>query len=126
MQLTLDILDGKYSVQSHAQNGHALIPHGDDHTTIQNGMTFHKDANGFIWESQFTIINDHQVEVVTTVDPSHGDSAAFVIDANGNPTKGMVTYKAVLDASHDSGTLVLRGDIHHSDSVTTVVLTKAV
>lgn len=124
MQLTLDILDGTYSVQSHALNGHALIPSGDGHTTIHNGMNFHKDANGFIWESQFTIINDHQVEVVTTVDPSHGGSAAFVIDANGNPTKGMVTYKAVLDASHDNGALVLRGEIHHSDSVTTVILTK--
>ncbi len=125
MQLTLDILDGTYSVQSHAVNGPALIPNGDGRTTIHNGMNFHKDTNGFIWESQFTILNDHQVEVVTTVDPSHGSSDAFVIDANGNPTKGMVTYKAVLEAAHENGALVLRGDIHHSDSVTTVTLTKA-
>lgn len=124
MQLTLDILDGTYSVQSHAVNGPALIPHGDGHTTIHNGMNFHKDGKGFIWESQFTIINNHQIEVITTVDPSHGGSDAFVIDANGHPTKGMVTYKGVFEASQENGALVLRGDIHHSDSVTTVTLTK--
>ena len=124
MQLTLDILDGTYRVDSHAVDGQALIPYSDDKTVIHNGMTFHKDASGFIWESQFTIINDHQVEMLTTVDPSHGGSDAFVIDANGNPTKGMVTYKTLLDARDENGTLVLRGDIHHSGSVTAVTLTK--
>lgn len=124
MPLTLDILDGTYRVHSHATSGHALFPHDDSDTVIHNGMNFHKDANGFIWESQFTILSPTEVEVITTVDPSHGDSAAFLIDASGNPTKSMVTYKTILHVTRNDDILVLRGDIHHSGSVTTLTLTK--
>lgn len=124
MSLTLEILDGTYRMRSQATNGNALIPDDDGDTVIHNGMNFHKDANGFIWESHFTILNHEQVEMVTTVDPSHGGSAAFLIDASGNPTKGMVTYKAVLNAHREGATLILRGDIHHSGSITSITLTK--
>lgn len=124
MQLTLEILDGTYNVRIHAKNGQGLIPNGDGQTVIHNGMNFHKDTKGFIWESHFTILNDHQIEMITTVDPSHGGSAAFLIDASGNPTKSMVTYQTVLEASQENGVLLLQGDIHHSDSTTHITLAK--
>ena len=130
MQLTLDTLDGKYSVHSHAPGNDdapgadGVIVNGDGETVIQNGLTFRKDANGFIWESSFTILNDHQVKMESTVDPSHGDSAAFVVDAKGNLTKSMVTYSTVLDASFENGALTLRGEITHSGGITALTMTK--
>lgn len=124
MQLTLDTLDGKYMVKSHAPGDDGIIVNGDGETVIQNGLTFRKDAKGFIWESSFTILNDHQVQMESTVDPSHGDSAAFVVDDKGNLTKSMVTYRTVLEATTENGALTLRGDINHSGGTTTLTLTK--
>lgn len=132
MNLTLDMLDGRYHVHVET-SGESLPPSfrpyldlldGDTDAVIANGMTYRKDDKGFIWESQFTIIDDSHVEMVTVVDPSHAAADIFLIDDKGNPTKGMITYKALLKAGDNNGVLVLEGRISHGATSADVRLTK--
>lgn len=128
--LSLELLDGTYSLQSHAPgDAHApgddlLIANGDGKIDIRNGMSYRKDDRGFIWESTYTITGDRHVEMTTTVDPSHAGPDAYVMDGSGNPTKGMVTYAATLTAANEDGELVLRGEIRHGGGVSALTLTK--
>lgn len=124
MGLTLEELDGKYHVHSEtSQNGSPAV-NGDGETEIKNGLTYRKDKNGFIWESAFSIIGPNKVQMESTIDPSHAGSDKFIKDEKGNLTKGMMTYRSLLDASHDNGKLVLKGTISHGDETTHLTMKK--
>ena len=128
MSITVSQLDGRYRIEVQkadpaAADDHLTFADGDE-TVIENGMSFRKHANGFIWESSFTIAGHDCVEMVSTVDPSHGAADAFVTDDKGNRTKGMVTYRATLQAGIESGTLVLRGEVRHGGDVTRLTFTR--
>lgn len=130
MRLSMNDLDGKYRVESQTTSGgffvigsqDDFVPNGDGTTEIQNGQTFRKDQNGFIWESAFTLLEDGNVQMETTLDPSHADQ--FVVDAKGNLTKGMTNYKTILKPSVKNGAIVLQGDIKHAGETTRIVMTK--
>jgi len=122
MSLTLDQLDGKYTVHSETSQNGDFIVNGDGETEIKNGLTYRKDKNGFIWESAFSITGPDTVEMESTLDPSHANK--FVSDNKGNPTKGMMTYKTVLTAHQDNGRLILKGTITHGNETTRLTLEK--
>jgi hypothetical protein len=122
MALTLEELDGKYEIHSEKINGGSAVPDGDGVTEIQNGLTFRKDKNGFIWESSFTLAGPDRVQMESTIDPSHADK--YLKDEKGNLTKAMLTYRATLEASRENGRLVLRGDVKHGDEITRLTMTK--
>ncbi len=127
MSLTLDELDGLYDIHTETDDGGPHIVNGDGRTEIKNGFTFRKDKNGFIWESEFTISADGGVWMKSTIDPSHSsDNEKFIKDENGNPTKGMMTYKTYLSVRRSDGRLVLQGNIHHGPVATKLVMTKVV
>lgn len=120
MPITIDQLDGQYEVRSETSQGGPFVVNGDGMTVIKNGMTYRKDKNGCIWESTFTIIGPDKVEIESTIDPSHAD--AFILDAKGNPTKSIVTYKSVLDAGLVDGKVVLSGSIQHGTETTRLTM----
>jgi hypothetical protein len=122
--ITIDELDGKYEVFSEKVGGGSNVPDGDGTTEIRNGLTYRKDKNGFIWESSFTIAGKDKVQMESTIDPSHAGADKFIRDEKGNLTKGMLTYRAILDASRDNGRLVLKGDINHGGEITRLTLKK--
>lgn len=122
MGLTLEELDGKYEIHSEKISGGEAVPDGDGITEIRNGLTFRKDKNGFIWESSFTLKGADQVQMESTIDPSHADK--YLKDEKGNLTKAMLTYRAVLDVSREGGRLVLKGDVSHAGEVTRLTMTK--
>lgn len=124
MGLNMSDIDGKYEVKSETSSGGPYVVNGDGITEIRNGLTYRKDAKGFIWESSFSVINDHQVQMESTVDPSHAGDNAFIHDAKGNLTKGMMTYKTILDAKEENGKLVLSGVIEHGAEKTRILMTK--
>jgi hypothetical protein len=124
MTITYDDLDGKYSVTSETSDGGPFILNGDGVTEIINSQTYRKDKNGFIWESSFIIVSPTEIEMKSTVDPSHAGAGAFIKDAKGNPTKGIVTYTSTLKVEKIEGKLVLSGKIQHSDAVTHIIMTK--
>lgn len=124
MHITIDDLDGKYLVKSETSDGGPFIVNGDGETEIKNGLTFRKDKNGYIWESSFTIVNPAQIQMESTLDPTHAGDEAYIKDKNGNLTKSLVTYRSILDVSRDSGQLVLKGTIKHGGETTRVTMTK--
>lgn len=124
MGLSLEELDGKYRVQSETSQGGPFVVNGDGETEIKNGLTYRKDKNGYIWESAFTILGPSQVQMESTLDPSHAGSDNFIKDEKGNLTKGMMTYKTVLDVSNENGKIILKGTITHGGETTRLTLTK--
>lgn len=122
--ITIEELDGKYEVFSQKIGGGTNVPDGDGTTEIRNGLTYRKDKNGFIWESAFTIAGADQVQMESTIDPSHAGADKFIKDEKGNLTKGMLTYRAILNATRDNGKLVLKGDINHGGEITRLTLKK--
>ena len=120
----MDDLDGKYEVYSERVGDGYNVPNGDGTTEIRNGLTYRKDKNGFIWESSFTIAGNDKVQMESTIDPSHAGADKFIKDEKGNLTKGMLTYRAILDASVDGGRLILKGEINHGGEVTRVIMKK--
>lgn len=124
MAITMEELDGKYDVRSETSDGGPYILNGDGTTEIKNGLTYRKDKNGFIWESAFRIEGD-KVHMESTIDPSHATGPdSFIKDEKGNPTKGMMTYKSVMEVTRVNGRLVLSGDVNHGPVVTRLILTK--
>lgn len=124
MTITLEELDGKYEVYSERVGDGHNIPNGDGTTEIRNGLTYRKDKNGFIWESAFTLAGSDMVQMESTIDPSHAGADKFIRDEKGNLTKGMLTYRAMLQASRDNGRLILKGDINHGGEVTRLIMKK--
>ena len=123
LHLTLDMIDGTYRVQTHAADGKTIDSTGE--TVIRNGLTYRKDKNGFIWESSFSIVGPTDVDMESTIDPSHASSEKFISDERGNLTKGMMTYRTRLTAAlNDDGKLTLSGRIEHAGSVTPITMTK--
>jgi hypothetical protein len=123
--LTLAELDGKYEVQSRGlDDGKPYTVDGDGTTEIRNGLTFRKDRNGLIWESAFSIKGPAQVQMESTVDPSHAPNSVYLRDENGNPTTGMLTFRTLLDATREDGRLVLSGIVAHGAEKTRLTLRK--
>lgn len=131
MLLTLEKIDGTYLLETavvgaaHPDVGyeHLIIPPGA-HVLIENGMSYSKHPNGYIWETHFEIIGDDVVKMISTVDPSHAGASAFVVDDKGNLTKSLVTYRTTLAAQQNGDGLILSGEIHHFGGVTSVTFTK--
>lgn len=124
MGLNVEDLDGTYTVRSETSENGAFVVNGDGKTEIKNGLTYRKDKNGFIWESAFSIIGPDTVQMESTIDPSHADGDKYIKDAQGNPTKSMLTYKSVLNARREDGKLVLYGVIEHGSEKTRLTLIK--
>jgi hypothetical protein len=125
MPITLAELDGNYEVRSSSlDDGKPHTVDGDGTTEIRNGLTYRKDKNGLIWESAFSIAGPKQVQMESTVDPSHAANPIYVRDASGNPTTGMLTFRTVLDVTREGGKLVLSGTIAHGTEKTRLILTK--
>ncbi len=122
MPISLENLDGQYDVSSETSYGGPFFVNGDGVTIIKNGLTYRKDKNGFIWESAFSVVGGDKVEIESTVDPSHAGDSAFIVDQQGNPTKGIVTYKSVLDVKSVNGKIVMSGMIKHGKDTTRLVM----
>ena len=124
MSVTLENLDGQYEVRSETSYGGPFHLKGDGVTVVKNGLTYRKDAAGYIWESAFSVIGENKVQIESTVDPSHAGENAFIVDEKGNPTKGIVTYKSVLNAKMVNGKIVMSGEIRHGAETTRLTMTQ--
>ena len=122
MPISLEALDGQYEVSSETSYGGPFHVNGDGITIVKNGLTYRKDKNGCIWESSFNVVGQDKIEIESTVDPSHAGDEAFILDQQGNPTKGIVTFKSVLDGTIVGGKIVLSGVIKHGKETTRLTM----
>jgi hypothetical protein len=124
MAIKLEDLDGEYEVTSETSYGGPFQVNGDGKTIVQNGLTYRKDKKGCIWESSFSVIGHDQVQIESTVDPSHAGEDVFIIDEKGNPTKSIVVYKSILGSKVENGKIVLNGVISHGNEKTRLTMRK--
>lgn len=122
MTIKMEDLDGTYDVTSETSYGGPFHVNGDGVTTVKNGLTYRKDKNGCIWESSFSVVDEGQVQLESTVDPSHVEGGMHIVDAQGNPTSGMVTYKSVLNAKKIDGKIIMSGEIQHGANTTRLTM----
>lgn len=124
MDINVLDIDGFYRIESETDDKASFSPNGDGVTEIKNGLTFRKDNNGCIWESLFTVAGDDKVQLETTVDPSHTPPGYYISDENGQPTKGIVVYKSMLDLSEKDGRIVMSGTVTHGKITTKLTFTR--
>ena len=122
MPISLETIDGQYEVSSETSYGGPFHVNGDGITVVKNGLTYRKDKNGCIWESSFSVIGPDKIQMESTVDPSHAGDDAFILDEKGNPTKGIVTFKSVLDGKIENGKIILSGTIKHGNETTRLTM----
>jgi hypothetical protein len=124
MGLTLNDIDGKYLVKSETGSGGTFTVNEDDVTEIRDGLTYRKDKKGLIWESSFSLVEDNQVRLESTVDPSHADNAIYLADEKGNPTNSMMSYNTLLDVKTVDGKIVMSGTIRNGNETIRLTLQK--
>lgn len=124
MPISFDDLDGEYNVVSETSYGGPFHLNGDGVTVIKNGLTYRKDKAGCIWESAFSVVGENKVQIESTVDPSHAGETLYIVDEKGNPTKGIVIYKSILDAKVVNGKIVMSGVIQHGKETTRLTMTQ--
>lgn len=124
MAISVLDIDGFYKVESVTDKETGFTPKGDGVTEIKNGLTFRKDENGCIWESLFTVAGDDLVQLETTVDPSHTQPGYYISDENGEPTKGIVIYKSMLDLAEKDGRVIMSGEVNHGKVKTQLTFTR--
>ena len=124
MLTSLKNLDGSYKIQSKTSYGGPFGLEWDNITTIKNGLTYRKDKKDHIWESSFSIIDNNQVEIKSTIDSSHAGENAYITDEKGNPTKSIVTYKSIMDVKIIEGKIIISGTIKHGTEITHLTMTQ--
>lgn len=117
-------IEGKYVIRSETSDGGPYKINGDGITEIRDGRTSRTDANGYKWESVFTVTGKGTVHLASTVDPSASHEDNFIKDNKNNLTREKVTYKGDLTASEVKGKLVLAGEIKAGIVTTRLTLTK--
>lgn len=124
MGITLNDIDGKYLVKSETSSGGVFTANDDETTEIRDGLTYRRDKKGLIWESSFSLTEDNQVKLESTVDPSQAGNTVHLSDDKGNPTSDMLSYNTLLDVKIVDGKLVMSGTIRHGNESTRLTLKK--
>jgi len=117
-------LDGTYKVKSETSNLSLFQPNADGTTVIKNGLTYRIDGDGCVWRSSFKIVDDNKVEIESTIDPSSSPGNIFIEDAEGKPTRDVVTYKSILDLEIVDGKITLRGTMKHNNKETKLIISQ--
>lgn len=117
-------LDGIYQVTSTTNYQGPLEKKSDGITEIKNGKTERKDAAGCLWTSNFTILNENEVEMVSIADPSDADNDFMLTRHDGSPTRDPVTYKSILKYAKKGDKIQLSGQIEYGNDITFLTMRK--
>ena len=117
-------LDGVYKVSSTTSYNGPLEKKSDGTTEIKNGQTLRRDNANCLWTSTFTILNEHEVEMVSIADPSETDESFFLTKPDGTPTREAVTYKALLKFARKGDKIQLSGQVEYDNDITLLTMRK--
>lgn len=124
MAITLKDIDGKYVITSETSDGGPYKINGDGMTEIRQGRTSRTDANGFVWESVFSVAGKDKILLSSTLDPGKSNEDAYIKDNKNNLTREKVTYSGELAVSEAGGKLVLKGEIRAGIVTTRLTMTR--
>ncbi len=114
-------LDGTYRVTTVSNYDGPIEKKSDGTTEIKDGRTHRIDDAGCVWTSQLVPLNDHEVEFISTADPTNANPDFCLTTANGQLTRDPVTYKTVLKMDRKGDKIRLSGQIEHG--ATTIIIT---
>jgi hypothetical protein len=117
-------LDGKYLVTSTTDYKGPLEKKSDGETEIRNGQTRRYDRANCLWTSQFNILSETEVEMVSKADPVNADVDFLLTRPDGSPTREAVTYKTKLKLARKDDRIQLSGQISYGGDLTFVTMRK--
>ena len=117
-------LDGTYQVTSTSSYDGPLKKKSDGITEIRDGKTSRVDDNGVKWNSTFTILNDNEVEMISTADPSDANIDFALIAPDGTPTLEAISYRSVMKYARKGDRIQLSGRIEYGDEIVLLTMRK--
>jgi hypothetical protein len=118
-------LDGKYRVTSTTSGPRRDIEkRSDGETEIKNSQTHRRDDANCEWTSTFTILSDSQVRMVSVADASRAAVDFLLTAPDGSPTRGPVTYEAILKYAAKGEQIQLSGQIEYGLDVVFLTMRK--
>ena len=119
-------LDGKYRVTSTTSGRGDIEKRSDGETEIKNSQTHRLDGANCRWTSTFSILNDSQVKMVSVADATHADIDFLLIAPDSSPTRGPVTYEAILKYARKGEQIQLSGQIEYGLDLVFLTMRKIV
>jgi hypothetical protein len=117
-------LDGKYRITSTTNYKGPIERKSDGETEIRNGQTSRIDDSGIQWTSRFKVLNEAEVEMISTADPHDAKANSALLRPDGSPTLDPVSYHAILKLSRKGDKVQMSGQIHYGDEVVFLTLRK--
>jgi hypothetical protein len=117
-------LDGTYQVSSTSSYDGPLERKSDGVTQIIDGKTLRTDDNGVQWTSTFTVLNDHEVEMISVADPRKAKQDYALTRPDGVPTREPVTYRTVLKLARKGERIQMSGQIEYGNDVIFLTMRK--
>lgn len=117
-------LDGIYQVTSTTDYKGPLEKKSDGQTEIRDGQTRRHDRANCLWTSTFKILNETEVEMTSTADPSKADVDFLLTRPDGSPTRDKVTYKTVLKLARKDDRIQMSGQISYGGDLTFITMRK--
>jgi hypothetical protein len=122
--MTTHPLDGRYRVTSTSSNRGDIEKRSDGETEIRNSQTSRLDDANCKWTSTFTILNDKEVKMISVADASDAKVDFLLTAPDGSPTRGPVTYEAVLKLSRKDNKIQISGQISYGNDIILLTLRK--
>ena len=117
-------LDGVYQVSSTTSYQGPLEKKSDGTTEIRGGKTERFDKANCKWTSNFTVLSENEVEMVSVADPANADSDFSLTNPDGSPTRQPVTYRAVLKLARKGEKIQMSGQIEYDNNITLLTMRK--
>ncbi len=117
-------LDGRYRITSTASRKGDIEKRSDGETEIRNSQTSRLDDANCKWTSTFTVISDTEVKMVSVADASNAKVDFLLTAPDGTPTRGPVTYDAVLKLARKDDKIQISGQISYGNDIVLLTLRK--
>lgn len=117
-------LDGIYQITSTSNYEGPLERKSDGRTEIRDGRTERRDGNNVVWKSEFRIISETEVDMVSLADPAEASPEFALIKPDGTPTYDPVTYTSRLKLARKGDQIQMSGRVEYGDEVVLLTLRK--
>ncbi len=115
-------LDGKYQVSTVSNYDGPLERKSDGVTEIRDGKTSRVDENKVVWTSEFVILNNKQIKMISVADPSKARSDFALNRPDGSPTREPVTYESILRFARKGDQIQMSGQIEYGKELIFITL----
>ncbi len=117
-------LDGTYQVSTVTNYDGPLERKSDGTTEIRDGKTSRVDENKVVWTSEFSILNNKQIKMISVADPSNAASDFALNRPDGSPTREPVTYESILRYARKEDKIQMSGQIEYGNEIIFITMRK--